>query len=207
MKSSTTTILSIVVVGLFGVVPFDTIMAYSESRLSPIRLTQDDGKLTTTNHKTILLLHRHHSLVDDYMGTASSSSHYRRTTIEMKSVFQRVFRRGKNRVQTLERDTTTTTTTTRRAPPSPTKQPSDHWRVIMYNSEYMPDRVARVLAKIFPMLARRTAFELCSRARMMGKDTLVVVSSQKEATMYCTMLQQYGLTATMEPHDIDTNKG
>ena len=118
-------------------------------------------------------------------------------TTMQSSVWQRVFRRGKKSVQTLERE----------APPTKQqqepKEPKELWRVMFHNSEYMPDRVARVLARIVPTLDRRAAFELCSRARSVGKVPVVITTSKKEADMYCLAILQQGLTATVEPHPVD----
>jgi ATP-dependent Clp protease adapter protein ClpS len=108
----------------------------------------------------------------------------------MKSVWQRVFRRGKQKkVQTLERPPET----------EKKKDPVRLYRVMYHNSEYMPDRVARVLAKVFPTLDRRAAFELCTNARSVGK-VAVVITGKKQAETYCMALLRQGLTATVEPH-------
>jgi len=109
------------------------------------------------------------------------------------SGWQRIFRRGKKKVQTLERESDIITTTKKK------KEPEPLWRVMFHNSEYMPDRVALVLASIFPTLDRRAAFELCTRARSMGK-VAVVITSKKQAEFYCMALNRQGLTATIEPH-------
>jgi len=128
--------------------------------------------------------------------SAETSISHDEDFLHMKvSGWQRIFRRSsKNRVQTLEREETDATTAT------PEKKKKDPlWRVMFYNSEYLPDRVAKVLAKIFPTLDRRAAFELCTRARSVGK-VAVIITSKKQAEMYCLTMQRQGLTATIEPH-------
>ena len=109
----------------------------------------------------------------------------------MKSVFGRVFRRSRNRLQTLEKETTTTK--------KQKEDPEELWRVLFHNSEYMPERVARVLTKVFP-ITRLTAFDICVRARSEG-TVVVVVTNKKQAEKYCGALLKRGLMATIEPHE------
>lgn len=129
-------------------------------------------------------------IIPTQLGT---TSHRRGDLLVMKSVWQRVFRRNRG-VQTLERETTPAT--------KEKKDPEKLWRVMFHNSEYMPDRVARVLAKIVPTLDRRAAFEICSRARFVGKVP-VLVTNKKEAEYFCLAIQRQGLTSTIEPHEGD----
>lgn len=112
----------------------------------------------------------------------------------MKSVFGRVLRRGKNRLQTLVKPSAATK--------KQKKDPEELWRVMFHNSEYMPERVARVLAKVFP-ITRLTAFDICVRARSEG-TVAVAVTNKKQAEKYCGALLKSGLTATIEPVDVTT---
>mmetsp|Transcript_3147 Transcript_3147/g.6025 ORF Transcript_3147/g.6025 Transcript_3147/m.6025 type:complete len:182 (-) Transcript_3147:448-993(-) len=113
--------------------------------------------------------------------------------LQMKqSLLGRVFRRGKNRLQTLEKETTATK--------KQKKDPEELWRVMFHNSEYMPERVSRVLTKVFP-ITRMTAFDICLRARTAGMVE-VVVTDKKQAEKYCGAILRSGLTATIEPYDV-----
>lgn len=111
--------------------------------------------------------------------------------LQMKSVLGRVFRRGKNRLQTLEKETTASATKKQ-------KDPEELWRVMFHNSEYMPDRVSRVLTKVFP-ISRVAAFDICVRARSTG-TVVVVITNKKQAEKYCGAVLRRGLMATIEPH-------
>jgi len=113
--------------------------------------------------------------------------------LQMKSVLGRVFRRGKNRLQTLEKETTAESAAAKKR-----KDPEELWRVMFHNSEYMPERVAGVLTKVFP-ISRRAAFDICVRARSTG-TVAVTVTNKKQAEKYCGALLRRGLTATIEPH-------
>lgn len=112
--------------------------------------------------------------------------------LQMKSVLGRVFRRAKNRLQTLEKETTASATKKQKDPPE------ELWRVMFHNSEYMPERVSGVLTKVFP-ISRRAAFDICVRARSTGRVT-VVITNKKQAEKYCGALLRRGLTANIEPH-------
>lgn len=87
----------------------------------------------------------------------------------------------------------------KKAAPKKQKEPEELWRVVFHNSEYTPDSVARVLAKVFP-ITRMTAYDICVRARTEGTVT-VAVTHKKEAEKYCGALNRRGLTATIQPHD------
>ena len=105
------------------------------------------------------------------------------------SALRRIFRRGKNRLQTLEKTRTE----------KKQQDPEELWRVLFHNSDYLPDGVARVLAKVLP-ISRGAAFEICLRAREAG-TVVVLVTDKKQAEKYCGALLQRGLTATIEPHN------
>lgn len=107
----------------------------------------------------------------------------------VRSAVRNAFRRG---VRTLEPDTAT---------PDSTKEqePKQLWRLVYHDCEYTPESIARVVAKLIPSLNRRTAYELCSHARMVGRVPLLV-TTQKDAERYRDSLLRYGLTATVEPH-------
>ena len=111
----------------------------------------------------------------------------------------RIFRRDKknkgNRVQTLEREDTKRSIKKK-------KENDPLWRVMLYNTEYQPDIVARILASVIPSLDRKAAFELCIFGRSAGKVTLVI-TRKKQAELYCLGLQRQGLPATIEPHDVE----
>ena len=108
----------------------------------------------------------------------------------MKSVFGRVYRRGK-RLLTLDKEDTTTTKKKQ-------KEPEQLWRVVFHNSEYTPDSVSRILTKVFP-ITRMTAYDICIRARSAG-TVVVVVTDKKQAEKYCGALGRRGLMANIEPH-------
>ena len=111
--------------------------------------------------------------------------------LQMKSVFGRVFRRGRNkRVQTLDKEDAKVT--------KKQKEPEELWKVLFHNSEYTPDSVARILTKVFP-ITRMTAFDICVRARSAG-TVVVVITNKKQAEKYCGALLRRGLMANIEPH-------
>mmetsp|Transcript_13818 Transcript_13818/g.34719 ORF Transcript_13818/g.34719 Transcript_13818/m.34719 type:complete len:160 (-) Transcript_13818:19-498(-) len=107
----------------------------------------------------------------------------------VRSRLRNVFRRG---VKTLEPET---------AKPDTEKDepPKQLWRLMYYHTDYMPESIARVLAKLVPSLDRRTAYELCCHARMAGKVPLLV-TTQGDVERYRDILLQYGLKATAEPY-------
>lgn len=111
----------------------------------------------------------------------------------MKGVWQRL--RGKNRVQTLERESTQTKTKKK-------KDPERLWRVMFHNSDYHLESVARVLAQVIPAHDRRSAYALCQRARTEGK-VVVIITRKQDAEICCLAINRQGLTATVEPHIVD----
>eukprot|EP00986_Skeletonema_menzelii_P018625 scaffold26670_cov149-Skeletonema_menzelii.AAC.3 len=100
-----------------------------------------------------------------------------------------VFRRAKNRLQTLVRKKTE----------KKQEEPEEMWQVIFHDTEYLPGHVARALAKVFP-ISRKAAFEICIRAREEGMVPLTVCS-KKQAEKYCGAILRQGLVATIEPLD------
>ena len=152
-------------------------VAYSAMSLPPPRLapvTPISSTMTTRTHLA------YYADTDDLGGEE---------LLQMKSVLGRVFRRGKNRLQTLEKETVAA---------KKRKDPEELWRVMFHNSEYMPERVAGVLTKVFP-ISRRAAFDICVQARSTG-TVVVTVTNKKQAEKYCGALLRRGLTATIEPH-------
>mmetsp|Transcript_57332 Transcript_57332/g.66216 ORF Transcript_57332/g.66216 Transcript_57332/m.66216 type:complete len:181 (-) Transcript_57332:265-807(-) len=111
--------------------------------------------------------------------------------------FNRVFRRGRKKVQVLEKEEKKVTK--KEDKPEPTK----FYRVMMYNNEYQPNIVAKVLATTIPSLDRGAAYELCTYARTYGK-VAVVITTQKQADMYSVLLQRKGLPTTVELYDVKT---
>ena len=108
----------------------------------------------------------------------------------VRSAVRKVFRRG---VRTLEKEE-------KKKESEEETKPEEMYRLVYHDScDYQPEGVARVLAKLLPMLDRRTAYELCSHARMAGKAPLLV-TDRNNAERYALLLRQYGLTATVEPH-------
>lgn len=101
---------------------------------------------------------------------------------------QSVFRRAKNRLQTLVR---------KKTEKKKQKEPEEMWQVLFHDTEYLPGHVARILAKVFP-ISRKAAFEICLRAREEGMVPLTVCS-KKEAEKYCGAILRQGLVATIEP--------
>ena len=101
-----------------------------------------------------------------------------------------VFRRAKNRLQTLVR---------KKTEKKKQKEPEEMWQVLFHDTEYLPGHVARVLSKVFP-ISRKAAFEICLRAREEGMVPLTVCS-KKEAEKYCGAILRQGLVATIEPLD------
>lgn len=158
----------------FFVLRLDETVAYSAMSLPPPRFAPTPMLSTMTTQTPLA-----------YVDTDLDEE-----LLQMKSVLGRVFRRGKNRLQTLEKETT--------APATEKEKRPELWRVMFHNSEYMPERVARVLAKVFP-ISRKAAFEICLRARENGTVSVVIVS-KKEAEKYCGALLRRGLTATIEPY-------
>ena len=101
-----------------------------------------------------------------------------------------VFRRAKNRLQTLVR---------KKTEKKKQKEPEEMWQVLFHDTEYLPGHVARALAKVFP-ISRKAAFEICLRAREEGMVPLTVCS-KKQAEKYCGAILRKGLVATIEPLD------
>ncbi len=101
-----------------------------------------------------------------------------------------VFRRAKNRLQTLVR---------KKTEKKQQKEPEEMWQVMFHDTEYLPGHVARVLSKVFP-ISRKAAFEICLRAREEGMVPLTVCS-KKQAEKYCGAILRQGLVATIEPLD------
>ena len=99
-------------------------------------------------------------------------------------IMKSVFRRAKNRLQTLvsprefllrgEGDDAQIKTEKKKQ-----KEPEEMWQVLFHDTEYLPGHVARVLSKVFP-ISRKAAFEICLRAREEGMVPLTVCS-KKEA--------------------------
>ena len=109
--------------------------------------------------------------------------------LQMKqSLIGRAYRRGKKLLTREKEDTTTKTQK---------EEPEQLWRVMFHNSEYMPDRVARELTKVFP-ITRMTAFDICVRARSEGTVT-VDICHKKQAEKYVRQLSKRGLVATIQP--------
>lgn len=112
----------------------------------------------------------------------------------------RLFRRAKRKgVQTLEREEQSTTKKEKQQQP-PDKDPV--FRILLHNTEWQPEIVARIIAKIIPTLDRRVAYELCTAARLAGKVPLVIVP-KKQAEAYYVRLRRKGLPVTMELHDVE----
>ena len=108
----------------------------------------------------------------------------------------RLFRRAREKrrgVQTLDRE---------KKKSKKKEEPEPMWRVMLHNTEYQPEIVARIVAKTTPALDRRAAYELCTYARFAGKVTLVI-TPKKQAELYCLGLQRKGLPSTIEPHDVE----
>lgn len=105
-------------------------------------------------------------------------------------IMKSVFRRAKNRLQTLFR---------KKTEKKKQKEPEEMWQVLFHDTEYLPGHVARVLSKVFP-ISRKAAFEICLRAREEGMVPLTVCS-KKEAEKYCGAILRQGLVATIEPLD------
>ena len=101
-----------------------------------------------------------------------------------------VFRRAKNRLQTLVR---------KKTEKKEQKKPEELWQVMFHDTEYLPGHVARALSKVFP-ISRKAAFEICLRAREEGMVPLTVCS-KKQAEKYCGAILRQGLVATIEPLD------
>lgn len=113
--------------------------------------------------------------------------------LQMKSVLGQALRRGKNKLQTLVKERTATK--------KQKDDPEELWRVMFHNSEYMPDRVARELTKVFP-ITRMTAFDICVRARSSPTGLVTVtITNKKQAEKYCGAVLRRGLTATIEPYE------
>ena len=110
--------------------------------------------------------------------------------LQMKqSLLGRAYRRGKKLLTREKEDTTTKQ--------QEEEEPEQLWRVMFHNSEYMPDRVARELTKVFP-ITRTTAFDICVRARSEGVVT-VDITHKKQAEKYVRQLSKRGLVATIQP--------
>ena len=124
------------------------------------------------------------------------------TTSTQLAMIGRLFRRDRRkRVQTIiEQEEEESTKLDQ--PPTQQKAPDPVWRVILYNTEWQPEIVARILARTIPTLDRRIAFELCTQARMAGQVTLVI-TRKREAEGFCVRLQRQGLPVTMEPHGVE----
>ncbi|KAL7450384.1 hypothetical protein ACHAWC_002313 [Mediolabrus comicus] len=105
-------------------------------------------------------------------------------------IMKSVFRRAKNRLQTLVR---------KKTEKKKQKEPEEMWQVLFHDTEYLPGHVARVLSKVFP-ISRKAAFEICLRAREEGMVPLTVCT-KKEAEKYCGAILRQGLVATIEPLD------
>ena len=105
-------------------------------------------------------------------------------------IMKSVFRRAKNRLQTLVR---------KKTEKKKQKEPEEMWQVLFHDTEYLPGHVARVLSKVFP-ISRKAAFEICLRAREEGMVPLTVCS-KKQAEKYCGAILRQGLVATIEPLD------
>ena len=172
MKSSIAAIFA-----CFFVLRLGGTVAYSALSLPPPRLAPTPILSTMTTRTPLL------AYADTDLGGE---------LLQMKSVLGRVFRRAKNRLQTLEKETTASATKKQKDPPE------ELWRVMFHNSEYMPERVSGVLTKVFP-ISRRAAFDICVRARSTGRVT-VVITNKKQAEKYCGALLRRGLTANIEPH-------
>ena len=108
--------------------------------------------------------------------------------MKQQSLLGRAYRRGKKLLTREKEDTTTKTQK---------EEPEQLWRVMFHNSEYMPDRVARELTKVFP-ITRMTAFDICVRARSEGTVT-VDICHKKQAEKYVRQLSKRGLVATIQP--------
>jgi len=109
--------------------------------------------------------------------------------------FNRAFRRGRKKLQVLEQEEKKVTKK------EDTPEPTKFYRVMMYNNEYQPNIVAKVLATTIPSLDRGAAYELCTYARTYGK-VAVVITTQKQADIYSALLQRKGLPTTVELYDV-----
>ena len=105
-------------------------------------------------------------------------------------IMKSVFRRAKNRLQTLVR---------KKTEKKKQQEPEEMWQVLFHDTEYLPGHVARVLSKVFP-ISRKAAFEICLRAREEGMVPLTVCS-KKQAEKYCGAILRQGLVAKIEPLD------
>ncbi|KAL7530542.1 hypothetical protein ACHAWF_003423 [Thalassiosira exigua] len=110
----------------------------------------------------------------------------------MQNERQGLFRRAKNRLQTLVRPKTE---------PSKQKEPEEMWRVLFHDTPYLPGYVCKALAKAMP-ISKKAAFEVCLRAREEGAVTLTVCN-KKQAEKYCGAILRQGLKATIEPLELE----
>jgi len=147
---------------------------------------------STTTTDNIELLQMEQSLLEfDIINYADTTTDDSVEILQMKqqSLLGRAYRRGK-KLLTREKEDTTTKTQEK-------EEPEQLWRVMFHNSEYMPDRVARELTKVFP-ITRMTAFDICVRARSEGVVT-VDICHKKQAEKYVRQLSKRGLVATIQP--------
>ena len=173
---------AIAIIAWFFAIRLGGTVAYSAS-LQPQHFALTSSILSTTMPSTTK---KQTQTFDPYLGGEE--------LLQMKSVFGRVFRRGRNkRVQTLDKEDAKASDTTKKQ-----KESEELWRVLFHNSEYTPDSVARVLTKVFP-ITRMTAFDICVRARSAG-TVVVVITNKKQAEKYCGALLKRGLMANIEPH-------
>ncbi|KAL9182706.1 hypothetical protein ACHAXT_013358 [Thalassiosira profunda] len=103
-----------------------------------------------------------------------------------------VFRRARNRLQTLIRPKTST---------QKEKEPEQMWKVMFHDTEYLPGYVCKALAKAMPM-SKKVAYEICLRARE-EKVVPLTVCNKKQAEKYCGAILRQGLTATIEPLEFE----
>jgi len=164
---------------------------YAKQQINQININYAESTTTTDN---IELLQKKHSVLQhnhniiDYNGDKTTTNNIE--LLQMKqSLLGRAYRRGK-KLLTREKEDTTTKNKEK-------EEPEQLWRVMFHNSEYMPDRVARELTKVFP-ITRMTAFDICVRARSEGIVT-VDICHKKQAEKYVRQLSKRGLVATIQP--------
>lgn len=158
---------------------------YAKQQINQNQININDAESTTTTDNIELLQMKRSVLQYDH-----NSIDYDGELLQMRqSLLGRAYRRGK-KLLTREKEDTTTKTQQK-------EEPEQLWRVMFHNSEYMPDRVARELTKVFP-ITRMTAFDICVRARSEGTVT-VDITHKKQAEKYVRQLSKRGLVATIQP--------
>ena len=167
---------------------------YAKQQINQININYYASDATAaTDNNIIELLQKKQSVFEiniiDYDGDTRKTNDSVELLQMRQSLIGRAYRRGK-KLLTREKEDTTTKTQQK-------EEPEQLWRVMFHNSEYMPDRVARELTKVFP-ITRMTAFDICVRARSEGTVT-VDICHKKQAEKYVRQLSKRGLVATIQP--------